>query len=78
MVPISAIYRLSDGTRNRAIDKDRIAELSHKLSAIESEINFYQRRISGVEEEIKRIKQENNGLITQLQRSRTVSILNFN
>ncbi|KAI6190747.1 Cytoplasmic intermediate filament protein [Aphelenchoides bicaudatus] len=46
--------KLSDGTRQRAIDKDRIAELSHKLSNVESEINFYQRRIGAVDDEIKK------------------------
>lgn len=74
-IKLDLYYRLSDGTRNRALDKDKIAELSHKLSSIGSEIQFYQRRITGVDEEIKRIKHENNGLVTELQRSRTVSFL---
>jgi hypothetical protein len=47
--------------------------LSHKLSSVESEINFYQRRINAIDDEIKRIKGENNGLLSELQRSRTVS-----
>ncbi|KAI6222633.1 hypothetical protein M3Y95_00914300 [Aphelenchoides besseyi] len=63
--------KLSDATRDRAVDNDKLAAILHRLSTIDSEVKFYQRRIESVDEEIRRIKNENNGLLTQLQRFRT-------
>lgn len=63
--------RLDDGLRGRAEDRVKIDDLLGTLSTIEAEVNLLRRRIALLEEEITRIKVENQNLMTELQRART-------
>uniref|UniRef100_A0A915PZQ1 IF rod domain-containing protein n=1 Tax=Setaria digitata TaxID=48799 RepID=A0A915PZQ1_9BILA len=58
-------------TKARLADRDKIDELLVALSNIEAEINLLRRRIALLEEEILRIKKENQRLVGELQRART-------
>lgn len=55
------------------MERDKIDEFLVVLSNIEAEINLLRRRIALLEEEISRIKKENQRLVGELQRARTVS-----
>lgn len=48
-----------------------------QLSHIEAEINALRHRITEMEEEVMRIKKDNQRLLGELQRTRTVCLKNF-
>lgn len=60
--------------RARETDRAKIDQLLVTLSNIEAEINLLKRRIAELEGEVKRIKQENQRLMSELTRARTVAI----
>ena len=55
----------------RISSKEMIDDLLVKLSAIECELGLLKRRLSLLEENVSAVKNENNRLIEQLQRSRS-------
>ena len=57
-----------------ADDRQKIDDLLVLLSQIEAEVNLLKRRIALLEEEIARIKRENQQLMGELQRARTVGV----
>ncbi|KAH7701316.1 intermediate filament protein, partial [Aphelenchoides avenae] len=61
----------ADGVHGHAADRDRIDELLVILSNIEAETGLLRRRTTELEDEVKRIKQENVRLMNELQRART-------
>uniref|UniRef100_F1KTL2 Intermediate filament protein ifa-1 n=1 Tax=Ascaris suum TaxID=6253 RepID=F1KTL2_ASCSU len=63
--------KYDDALRGREHDRATIDELITALSRIEAEVNALKRRIADLEEEVFRIKKENQKLIGELQRART-------
>uniref|UniRef100_A0A914DLG4 Intermediate filament protein n=1 Tax=Acrobeloides nanus TaxID=290746 RepID=A0A914DLG4_9BILA len=63
--------KYDEALRGRAEDRDKIDELLVILSNIEAENNLLRRRISDLEEEVRRVKSENQRLLSELQRIRT-------
>uniref|UniRef100_A0A915ASE7 Intermediate filament protein ifa-1 n=1 Tax=Parascaris univalens TaxID=6257 RepID=A0A915ASE7_PARUN len=63
--------KYDDALRGREHDRATIDELIAALSRIEAEVNALKRRIADLEEEVFRIKKENQKLIGELQRART-------
>lgn len=54
------------------MDRNKIDDLIAQLSQIEADINALKRRITELEEEVMRIKKDNQRLLGELQRTRTV------
>ncbi|VDK30209.1 unnamed protein product [Anisakis simplex] len=67
----SELNRFDEATKARLVDREKIDELLVQLSNIEAEINLLRRRIALLEEELMRIKKENQRLVGELQRART-------
>ncbi|CAJ0593656.1 unnamed protein product [Cylicocyclus nassatus] len=64
-------HKYEDAVRGRESDRAKIDDLLVQLSNLEAEINLLKRRIADLEEEVKYIKQENQRLLSELQRART-------
>ena len=67
-------FRLDDALSGRTEDREKIDDLLKTLSTIEAEILYLKRRIGLLEEEISRIKRENQNRMSELQRARTVKM----
>ncbi|VDN56796.1 unnamed protein product [Dracunculus medinensis] len=63
--------KYDESLRARDNDRQRTDEMLKILAQIEAEINLLRRRITNAEEEIMRIKKENQQLLGDLQRART-------
>ncbi|CAJ0933780.1 unnamed protein product, partial [Mesorhabditis belari] len=56
--------------RDRNADRAKIEELLEKLSKLEADINLLKRKIAGAEEEVSKIRKENQTIMGNLQRAR--------
>ncbi|KAL3990410.1 Intermediate filament protein ifb-1 [Acanthocheilonema viteae] len=63
--------RYEEALQSRDTDRKKIDDMFLRLSQIEAEINALRRRITELEEEVMRIKKENQRLLGELQRTRT-------
>ncbi|VDN88421.1 unnamed protein product, partial [Brugia pahangi] len=64
--------RYDEALRLCDVDRKKIDEMFSQLAKIEAEINALRRRITELEEEVMRIKKDNQRLLGELQRTRTV------
>ncbi|CAJ0583969.1 unnamed protein product, partial [Mesorhabditis spiculigera] len=63
--------RLFDqAVRDHSADRLKIEELLEKLSKLEADINLLKRKLAGLEEEVTRVKKENQRMVGDLQRAR--------
>ncbi|KAK6113519.1 Intermediate filament protein ifb-1 [Brugia pahangi] len=63
--------RYDEALRSCDVDRKKIDEMFSQLAKIEAEINALRRRITELEEEVMRIKKDNQRLLGELQRTRT-------
>ncbi|GMT33097.1 hypothetical protein PFISCL1PPCAC_24394, partial [Pristionchus fissidentatus] len=63
--------KYEDAVAGRNGDRAKIDELLVTLSNIEADINLLKRRIAELEEEVRRMKAENQKMLSELQRART-------
>uniref|UniRef100_A0A183EIW6 IF rod domain-containing protein n=1 Tax=Gongylonema pulchrum TaxID=637853 RepID=A0A183EIW6_9BILA len=63
--------RYEDALRARDLDSNKIDTMLIELAQIEADINALRRRITELEEEVMRIKKDNQSLLGELQRTRT-------
>lgn len=73
---LSKYYRYGE-LRSGGTDRKKTDDVFSRLSQIEAEINALRRRITELEEEVMRIKKENQRLLGELQRTRTVCFPKF-